>query len=94
MGLGIIAYNRFWVILLCKSPRFFWLVSKCGTLIKHNEYRVAPVLGGVDTPEARAVPLAGIPIGRISTPTDIANAACYLASDEANFLTVCIDFCG
>lgn len=50
--------------------------------------RVAPVLGGVDTPEGRAVPLSGIPLGRISTPQDIANAACFLASDEANFLTV------
>jgi 3-oxoacyl-[acyl-carrier protein] reductase len=50
--------------------------------------RVAPVLGGVDTPEGRAGPIAGIPLGRISKPQDIANAACFLASDEAEFLTV------
>ncbi len=49
---------------------------------------MAPVLGGLDTPEGRAVPLAGIPIGRISTPEDIGNAACFLASDEASLLTV------
>lgn len=28
-----------------------------------------------------------VPMGRGSTPTDIANAACYLASDEAGFIT-------
>jgi len=53
---------------------------------------VASVLGGVDTPEGRKVPIAGIPMGRISTPEDIANSACFLASDEASFLTgVCLD---
>ncbi|KAF2249245.1 NAD(P)-binding protein [Trematosphaeria pertusa] len=56
---------------------------------------VAPVLGGTDTPEGRAAPLAGIPLGRMSTPRDIANAACFLASDEAEFLTgVCLDVDG
>ncbi|KAF2118066.1 hypothetical protein BDV96DRAFT_571320 [Lophiotrema nucula] len=56
---------------------------------------VAPVLGGVDTPEGRAGPLAGIPLGRLSTPQDIANSACFLASDEAAFLTgVCLDVDG
>ncbi|HJS33316.1 MAG TPA: SDR family oxidoreductase, partial [Alphaproteobacteria bacterium] len=28
-----------------------------------------------------------IPLGRLSQPEDIANAALYLASDEANFIT-------
>ncbi|KAF2708732.1 oxidoreductase [Pleomassaria siparia CBS 279.74] len=56
---------------------------------------VAPVHGGVDTPERRAVTLAGIPIGRINTPEDIGNAACFLASDEASMLTgVCLDVDG
>jgi 3-oxoacyl-[acyl-carrier protein] reductase len=31
--------------------------------------------------------LATIPLGRLSTPEDIANAALYLASDEASMLT-------
>lgn len=36
-----------------------------------------------------------IPIGRMSTPRDIANAAAFLASDDADFLTgVCLDVDG
>ena len=42
---------------------------------------------GEDTPEMRARALASLPIGRFSTPQDIANAACYLCSDEASMIT-------
>ena len=42
---------------------------------------------GEDTPEMRAKFLATIPLGRFSTPQDIANAAAFLASDEAAMLT-------
>jgi 3-oxoacyl-[acyl-carrier protein] reductase len=42
---------------------------------------------GADTPENRAKFKASIPLGRLSTPLDIANAALYLASDEAAFIT-------
>ncbi len=42
---------------------------------------------GEDTPEKRAQFEASVPIGRLSTPRDIANAALYLASDEAEFIT-------
>jgi 3-oxoacyl-[acyl-carrier protein] reductase len=42
---------------------------------------------GRDTPEKRAQFKASIPIGRLSTPADIANAALYLCSDEAEFIT-------
>ncbi|MFN3641718.1 MAG: SDR family oxidoreductase [Gemmobacter sp.] len=42
---------------------------------------------GEDTPEMRARFLATIPIGRFSTPEDIANAALYLCSDEASMVT-------
>ena len=58
---------------------------------------VAPVMGATglleafmgmpDTPENRAKFLATIPLGRMSRPSDIANAALYLASDEAEFIT-------
>ena len=57
---------------------------------------VAPVLGatallesfmGADTPEIREKFVATIPLGRLSTPRDVANACLYLASDEAEFIT-------
>ena len=40
-----------------------------------------------DTPENRAKVIAAIPLGRMSTPQDIANAALWLASDAAEFIT-------
>jgi 3-oxoacyl-[acyl-carrier protein] reductase len=58
---------------------------------------VAPVMGATgllsafmgveDTPENRAKFVSTIPLGRMSTPKDIANACLYLASDEAEFIT-------
>jgi 3-oxoacyl-[acyl-carrier protein] reductase len=42
---------------------------------------------GEDTPAIRAKFLASIPIGRFSTPEDIAAAACFLCSDEAAMVT-------
>jgi 3-oxoacyl-[acyl-carrier protein] reductase len=42
---------------------------------------------GVDTPEVRAKFLSTIPIGRFSTPQDIANASAFLCSDEASMIT-------
>ena len=42
---------------------------------------------GEDTPERRAQFRTTIPLGRFSTPLDIANAALWLASDEAEFIT-------
>jgi len=44
-------------------------------------------LGTADTPEARARITAGIPLGRMSTPNDVAQAALYLASDAGAFIT-------
>jgi 3-oxoacyl-[acyl-carrier protein] reductase len=57
---------------------------------------IAPVAGetpllatfmGEDTPEKRAAFRASIPWGRLSTPQDIANAALFLCSDEAEMVT-------
>ena len=42
---------------------------------------------GEDTPEMRDKFRASIPLGRLSTPLDIANAALWLTSDEAAFIT-------
>ena len=44
-------------------------------------------LGAADTPESRAKVVAGIPLGRLSTPDDVAQAALYLASDASCFIT-------
>ncbi|PNY27004.1 4-formylbenzenesulfonate dehydrogenase TsaC1/TsaC2 [Tolypocladium capitatum] len=44
-------------------------------------------LGKPDTPENREAFVATVPLGRPSTPADVANACCYLASDEASFVT-------
>ena len=52
-------------------------------------------LGVPDTPENRAKFMASIPLGRFSTPRDVANAALYLASDEADFITgLCLEVDG
>ncbi|HUZ13934.1 MAG TPA: glucose 1-dehydrogenase [Caulobacteraceae bacterium] len=42
---------------------------------------------GEDTPQRRARVLATIPLGRLSTPADIAAAAAFLCSDEASLIT-------
>jgi len=44
-------------------------------------------MGVPDTPENRKKFLATIPLGRMSEPEDVAKAAVYLASDEADFIT-------
>lgn len=50
---------------------------------------------GEDTPEMRAKFLSTIPLGRFSTPEDMANAALYLCSDEASMVTgVCLEVDG
>ncbi|WP_169545502.1 glucose 1-dehydrogenase [Sneathiella aquimaris] len=44
-------------------------------------------MGGVDTQEIRDKFVSTIPLGRMNTPRDLANAALYFASDEASFIT-------
>ena len=44
-------------------------------------------MGMPDTPENRKKFVATIPLGRLSTPLDIARAAVFLASDDAEFIT-------
>jgi 3-oxoacyl-[acyl-carrier protein] reductase len=56
---------------------------------------VTEFMGMPDTPENRRKFLATIPLGRYSTPADVANACLYLASDEAEFITgACIEVDG
>lgn len=53
-----------------------------------GEYRhFEDFLEGEDTPERRAEFIETIPLGRLTKPSDVANAAVYLASDEASFIT-------
>ncbi|WP_299936060.1 SDR family oxidoreductase [uncultured Pelagimonas sp.] len=50
---------------------------------------------GEDTPEIREKFLSTIPLGRFSTPEDLASAALYLCSDEASMVTgVCMEVDG
>ena len=55
----------------------------------------AEFAGGPLTEERKAQFRASIPLGRFSTALDVANAALYLASDEAAFISgVCIEVDG
>jgi 3-oxoacyl-[acyl-carrier protein] reductase len=55
----------------------------------------ADFAGGALTPEAKARFLATIPLGRFSTPLDVANACLFLASDEAAMVSgVCVEVDG
>ncbi len=52
-------------------------------------------MGGPDTPELREQFISGIPLGRMSRPDDIARAAVFLCSDDAEFITgVCMEVDG
>ncbi len=52
-------------------------------------------MGGEETEEMMEKFRSTVPLGRFSTPRDIANAALYLASDEAEFITgVCMEVDG
>ena len=52
-------------------------------------------MGGVDDPAIREKFISTIPLGRMSTPKDIANATLFLASAEAELITgVCLEVDG
>ena len=52
-------------------------------------------MGMPDTPENRAKFVATIPLGRMSTPADIANAALFLAEPASAFITgICMEVDG
>ena len=89
---GLTWYNasKGWVITATKSMA----VELAANNIRVNALN--PVAGdtpmlatflGDDTPEMRQKFLASIPLGRFSTPQDLANAALYLCSDAASMVT-------
>ena len=89
---GLTWYNasKGWLITATRSMA----VELAGDNIRVNALN--PVAGetpllqtfmGGDTAENREKFLATIPLGRFSTPADIASAACFLCSDEASMIT-------
>ena len=89
---GLVWYNasKAWVINACKCMA----VELAPDNIRVN--CLCPVAGetgmladfmGEDTPEIRAKFKSVIPLGRFSQPRDMANAALFLSSDEADFIT-------
>ena len=89
---GLTWYNasKGWVITATRSmavelARFNIRVNALNPVA--GETPLLATFMGEDTPETRARFLATIPLGRFSTPADIASAACFLCSDEAAMIT-------
>lgn len=89
---GLVWYNatKGWVINATKSmaielaPKRIRVNCLCPVA---GETGMLHLFMGEDTPEKRAQFISTVPLGRLSTPQDIANAALWLASDEAEFIT-------
>ena len=89
---GLVWYNasKAWVVNACKcmavelAPQGIRVNSLCPVA---GETAMLADFMGEDTPERREQFRSVIPLGRFSQPRDMANAALYLASDEADFIT-------
>jgi len=89
---GLVWYNasKAWVINACKcmavelAPKNIRVNSLCPVA---GETGMLKDFMGEDTPEIREKFKSVIPLGRFSQPRDMANAALYLVSDEADFIT-------
>ncbi|EEU37345.1 uncharacterized protein NECHADRAFT_51460 [Fusarium vanettenii 77-13-4] len=72
-------------------PKLTWYNASKAAVINATKTmaldRTHLFIGKPDTEENRKGFVSTIPLGRPSTPGDIANACCYLASEEANFIT-------
>jgi 3-oxoacyl-[acyl-carrier protein] reductase len=62
-------------------------IRVCALAPVAGETALLPTFLGSDDPAVRAKFVASVPLGRLSVPQDIANAALFLASAEAEFLT-------
>jgi 3-oxoacyl-[acyl-carrier protein] reductase len=89
---GLVWYNasKAWVINACKclavelAPKNIRVNTLCPVA---GETGMLVDFMGEDTPEIREKFKSVIPLGRFSQPRDMANAALYLVSDEADFIT-------
>ena len=89
---GLVWYNasKAWVINACKcmavelAPKNIRVNTLCPVA---GETGMLADFMGEDTPEIREKFKSVIPLGRFSQPRDMANAALYLVSDEADFIT-------
>ncbi len=89
---GLTWYNasKGWAITATKSmavelaPRNIRVNCLCPVA---GETGMLHLFMGEDTPEMREKFISTIPLGRLSQPRDIANAALWLASDDAEFVT-------
>ena len=89
---GLTWYNasKGWVITATRSMAVELAAANIRVNALNPVAGETPLLGtfmGGDTEENRARFLATIPLGRFSTPTDIAAAACFLCSEEASMIT-------
>lgn len=99
---GLTVYNssKGAVILMSKSMAAEFgpdkvRVNCVNPVFSPNTALSADFAGGALTAEAKAAFLATIPLGRFSTPLDVANACLYLASDEAAMVSgTCIEVDG
>ncbi|MDH3450830.1 MAG: SDR family oxidoreductase, partial [Gammaproteobacteria bacterium] len=86
------------VITLTKSMAVELAAEKirvCALNPVAGETGMLPLFLGEDTQARRDQFRATIPLGRLSTPQDVARAAAFLVSDEAEFLTgVCLEVDG
>ncbi|HML12256.1 MAG TPA: glucose 1-dehydrogenase [Xanthobacteraceae bacterium] len=62
-------------------------IRVCALAPVAGETALLPTFLGSEDPAVRAKFVASVPLGRLSLPQDVANAALFLACDEAAFLT-------
>ena len=97
---GLVWYNTSKGAMITASKAM--AIELAGKKIRVNA--INPVAGetgmlhlfmGEDTPEKRAQFISSIPLGRLSLPEDMANAALFLCSDEAEMITgLCMEVDG
>ena len=96
---GDVTKSADWARLVREAgERLDIVVNNAGWTHRNKPYlevTEAEFAGGTVSEEAKKRFMATIPLGRFSTPLDVANACLYLASDEAAMISgVCIEVDG